>query len=81
MFFINIGELSGGKCQGKYPRPVKLVTNWKCQNTIRTLTLSIQPLDLNPVENLYRMVALEIVNSHPSIRHELSESLIVACKS
>jgi len=52
----------------------KLVTNWKHQNNNRTL----QSLDLNLIEILYRKVALEIVRRNPTIKHELIESLIVA---
>src|SRR6218665_641710 len=37
--------------RAKLYRPI---TNWKCQNNIRTLNLSAQSLDLNPVENLCR---------------------------
>jgi len=36
----------------------KLVSNWKCQNTTRTLTLPAQSQDMNPIENLWRKVTL-----------------------
>src|SRR6218665_2492475 len=31
----------------------ELVTNWKCQNRIRTLTLPTQSQDMSPIENLW----------------------------
>src|SRR6218665_418910 len=31
----------------------KLVTNWKCQNKTRTLTLSTQSQDMSLIENLW----------------------------
>ena len=31
----------------------KLVTNWKCQNKTRTLTLPTQSQDMSPIENLW----------------------------
>src|SRR6218665_2444301 len=48
----------------------KLVTNWKCQNNIRTLTMTVQSLDLNPIENLLYKVALAIVKAKKtSVNH------------
>jgi len=60
-----------------------IVSNWppitiKCQNKIRALALLAQSLDLNPIENICRKVAEEVVNRHPTMKHELIESIIVA---
>ena len=45
----------------------KLVTNWKCQNKISTLTLSTQSQDMNPIENLWliKYDLGDIVQRHP----------------
>ena len=39
----------------------KLVIKWKCQNNFRTLTLPAHAQDMNPIENLWCKVALEII--------------------
>src|SRR6218665_1360802 len=56
----------------------KLVSNWKCQNTTRTLTLPTQSQDMNTIENLWRKITLEIVTGHPTIKRQLIESLTAA---
>ena|SRR6218665_2741127 len=56
----------------------KLVSNWMCQNTTRTLTLPAQFQDMNPIENLWRKIALEIVKKNPTITRKLIESLTAA---
>src|SRR6218665_1646517 len=53
----------------------KLVSNWKCQNNTRTLTLPAQSQDRNPIENLWRKITLE---RHPTIKRKLIESLTAA---
>lgn len=56
----------------------KLVTKWKCQKNIRTIDWPAQSPDLNPIENLWHKVALEISKRHPTTKRELIESLIAA---
>src|SRR6218665_1466789 len=56
----------------------KMVTNWKCQNTTRTLTLPIQSQDMNTIENLWSKITLEIVKGYPTIKCKLIESLTAA---
>src|SRR6218665_2906034 len=56
----------------------KLVSNWKCQNNTRTVTLPAQSQDMNTIENQWRKIALEIVKIHPTIKCKLIESLTAA---
>src|SRR6218665_23817 len=56
----------------------KLVTKWKSQKNFRTLDWPDQSPDLNPIENLWHRVALEISKRHPTNKRELMESLIAA---
>src|SRR6218665_417926 len=56
----------------------KLVSNLKCQNNTRTLTSLAQSQDMNPIENLWRKITLEIVKRHPTIKRKLIESLTAA---
>jgi len=53
----------------------KLVSNWKGQNNTRTLTLPTQSQDMNPIENLWHKITLEIVKRHPTIKRKLIELL------
>src|SRR6218665_2726667 len=62
------------KDDSKPSHRVKLVTNWKCQNKTRTLTLPTQSQDMSPIENLW-CKTLEIVKRHPTIKRKLIESL------
>src|SRR6218665_3792971 len=41
------------KDDSKPSHRVKLVTNWKCQNKTRTLTLPTHSQDMSPIENLW----------------------------
>ena len=56
----------------------KLVSNWKCQNNTRTLTFPAQSLDMNPIENLWCKITLQIVKRHTAIKRKLIESLTAA---
>src|SRR6218665_3335461 len=56
----------------------KLVSNWKCQNTTKTLTLPAQSQDMNTIENIWRKITLEIVKGHLTIKRKLIESLTAA---
>ena len=46
----------------------KVVTNWKCPNNIRALTLPAQSQDMNPTENLWHKVTLETRDMSRDIR-------------
>jgi len=56
----------------------KLVTKWKSKKNFRTLDWPAQSPDLNPIENLWHKVALEISKRHLTNKRELIESLITA---
>ena len=50
----------------------------EAQNKTRTLTLPAQSQDMNPIENLWRKITLEIVKRHPTVKRKLIESLTAA---
>src|SRR6218665_315172 len=82
------GAISIGLCQKAYlfclkgdNEPchlAKLVSNCKCHNTTRTLTLPAQSQDMNTIENFWGKITFEIVKGHPTIKRKLIESLTAA---
>ena len=56
----------------------KVVVAWMKQNNISTIDWPAQSPDLNPIENLWHKIAVEISKCRPGSKRELIESLIAA---
>jgi len=53
----------------------KIVKEWMNGNEVQTIDWPAQSPDLNPIENLWHKLSLEIAKRHPRTKHELIESL------
>ena len=54
----------------------KTVLDWKKLNKLNTIDWPAQSPDLNPIENLWHKVSLEISKKHPTTKREPIESLL-----